>query len=42
LGELTEYIYHYLNYYNNDRIVTRLKTSPIKYKNQLQSLRMCS
>ena len=42
LGELTEYIYHYINYYNNDRIVTRLKTSPIKYKNQLQSLRICS
>ena len=42
LGELTEYIYHCINYYNNDRIVTRLKTSPIKYKNQLQSLRMCS
>ena len=42
LGELTEYIYHYINYYNNDRIVTRLKTSPIKYKNQLKNQRMCS
>ena len=42
LGELTEYLYHYINYYNNDRIVTRLKTSPIKYKNQLQSQRVCS
>ena len=39
LGELTEYIYFFINYYNNERIVTRLKTSPVKYK---QSLRMCS
>jgi len=42
LGELTEYIYHYVNYYNNDRIITRLKTSPIKYKQQLKNQRMCS
>jgi len=39
LGELTEYIYHYISYFNKDRIITRLKTSPIKYK---QSLRKCS
>jgi len=39
LGKLTEYIYHFINYYNHERIVTRLKTSPVKYK---QSLRMCS
>jgi putative transposase len=39
LGELTEYIYQFINYYNNERIITRLKTSPIKYK---QSLRNCS
>src|SRR4030042_4910534 len=39
LGELTEYIYQFINYYNNERIVLRLKTSPVKYK---QSLRICS
>lgn len=39
LGELTEYIYHYINYYNNERIITRLKMSPIKFK---QSQRICS
>ena len=39
LGELTEYVYQFINYYNNERIVTRLKTSPVKYK---QSLRICS
>ena len=39
LGELTEYIYQFINYYNQERIVTRLKTSPLKYK---QSLRICS
>jgi len=39
LGELTEYIYQYINYYNNDRIITSLKTSPVKYK---QSQRICS
>lgn len=39
LGELLEYIYQYVYYYNNERIITRLKMSPIKYK---QSLRMCS
>lgn len=39
LGELTEYIYQFINYYNQERIVTRLKTSPLKYK---QGLRICS
>lgn len=39
LGELTEYIYQYINYYNNERIITRLKMSPLKFK---QSQRMCS
>lgn len=37
--ELTEYIYQYINYYNNDRIVEKLKMSPIQYK---QTLRQCS
>lgn len=32
LGELVEYIYGYLNYYNNDRIQLELKMSPVKYK----------
>lgn len=35
LGELAEYIYQYVDYYNNDRIVTKLKTSPIGYKEDL-------
>lgn len=39
LGELTEYVYQFINYYNKERIVTRLKTSPVKYR---QSLRICS
>jgi len=39
LGELTEYVYQFINYYNQERIITRLKTSPVKYK---QSLRNCS
>lgn len=39
LGELIEYIYGYLNYYNNDRIQLELKMSPVQYK---QSLRRCS
>jgi putative transposase len=39
LGKLTAYIYQFINYYNKERIVTRLKTSPIKYR---QSLRKCS
>lgn len=32
LGELVEYIYGYLNYYNNDRIQTKLKMSPVQFK----------
>jgi len=39
LGELTEYIYQFINYYNKERIVTRLKTSPVKYR---QLLKICS
>lgn len=39
LGELTEYVYQFISYYNKERIITRLKTSPVKYK---QSLRKCS
>lgn len=39
VGELTEYIYQFVNYYNNERIITRLKMSPVQYK---QSLRICS
>lgn len=39
LGQLTEYVYQFINYYNTERIITRLKTSPAKYK---QSLRKCS
>lgn len=35
LGELAEYIYQYVDYYNNDRIVTKLKTSPIKFKQEI-------
>lgn len=38
LGELAEYIYQFINYYNKERIVTRLKTSPVKYKQQLKNL----
>ncbi len=32
LGQLAEYIYGYVSYYNNDRIVTKLKMSPVKFK----------
>ena len=42
LGALTEYVYQFINYYNTERIITRLKTSPVKYKQQLKSLRKCS
>lgn len=35
LGQLTEYIYQWVNYYNNDRIVTKLKMSPLKFKQKL-------
>lgn len=39
IGHLTEYIYQHINYYNNERIVTRLKMSPVEYR---KSLRICS
>jgi putative transposase len=35
LGELVEYIYQWVNYYNNERIVTKLKMSPVKFKQKL-------
>lgn len=37
LGELAEYVYQFINYYNNERIVTRLKTSPVKYSQSLRN-----
>ena len=37
LGQLTEYIYQYIYYYNNERIITRLKTSPVAYKQSLRN-----
>lgn len=37
--ELIEYLFGYLSYYNNDRIVLSLKMSPAQY---LKSLRKCS
>lgn len=39
IGQLTEYIYNQISYYNNERIVTRLKMSPVEYR---KSLRICS
>jgi len=35
LGELTEYIYGYIHYYNHNRIITKLKMSPVSYKQQI-------
>lgn len=35
LGELTEYVYGYIQYYNHDRIITKLKMSPVHYKQQI-------
>lgn len=35
LGELSEYVYGYVDYYNKDRIVNKLKTSPTKFKQKL-------
>ena len=35
IGELTEYIYGYLNYYNNDRIQLELKMSPVQFKQKV-------
>lgn len=36
--ELAEYIYQYIHYYNHDRIIVRLKMSPIKYKQHAESV----
>lgn len=36
LGELIEAIYLQINYYNNERIHTSLKTSPVKFRGQYQ------
>jgi putative transposase len=35
LGELAEYIYQYIEYYNNYRIVTQLKMSPSQYRQKV-------
>lgn len=35
LGELVEYIYGYLNYYNNDRIQIKLKMPPTQFKQKV-------
>jgi transposase InsO family protein len=35
LGELVEYIYGYLNYYNNDRIQLEIKMSPFQFKQKV-------
>ena len=35
LGELIEYIYDYLNYYNNRRIQLKLKMSPVQFKQKV-------
>lgn len=35
LGELVEYIFEYLSYYNNLRIHTKLKMSPVKFKQKV-------
>ena len=35
LGELVEYIYGYLNYYNNDRIQLELKMSPAQFRQKV-------
>lgn len=35
IGELTEYIYGYLNYYNNNRIQLALKMSPVQFKQKV-------
>jgi len=35
LGELVEYIYGYLNYYNNDRIQLALKMPPVRFKQKV-------
>jgi putative transposase len=35
LGELVEYLYSYLNYYNNDRIQIGLKMSPVQFRQKI-------
>jgi len=35
LGELVEYIFEYINYYNTERIQTKLKMSPLKFKQKV-------
>ena len=35
LGELIEYIFDYLNYYNTLRIHTKLKMPPLKFKQKV-------
>ncbi len=35
LGEMTEYIYGYLNYYNHDRIQLKLKMSPVEFRQKV-------
>jgi len=35
LGELVEYIFGYLNYYNNDRIQIKLKMPPVQFKQKV-------
>lgn len=35
LGELVEYIFEYINYYNTDRIQIKLKMSPLKFKQKV-------
>lgn len=35
LGELIEYVFSYLNYYNNDRIQLKLKMSPVQFKQKV-------
>lgn len=42
LGELAEYLFGYLNYYNNDRIQLELKMPPVQFRQQFLRLRKCS
>jgi len=35
LGELIEYIFSYLNYYNSIRIHTKIKMSPYQFKQKI-------
>ena len=38
LNELKNNIHEYIKYYNEERIITKLKTSPIKYRNRYYEL----